>query len=231
MTSFVQQQVPKDATSGGRSVPVRSQRKRAQPRESARTCIGCRQSDSRENLIRLVATPDASIAFDLSGGSFGRGAWVHPRAECLKKSAKGLSHAFRCPVVANPLQIHQCLITTAWRRAEALARAARRAGYLIIGADSGSKAWSSAKVALAIVADDARAAATVPWVRAAQEAGRTIVGPPKAMLGHWCGQDQVAVVAITDSGLAKAMARATAIAQMPIPTQCSLDAERGTEVG
>jgi predicted RNA-binding protein YlxR (DUF448 family) len=187
--------------------------------------------DGPENLLRLVATPAAQIAFDLAGGSFGRGGWVHPRSECLAKSVKSLGYALRAPITVSAQEIHQCLVAAAWRRAEGLARAAKRSGHLVAGADAGAVVWKSGKVAVVIVAEDARAAALVPWVRDAQVSGRAIVGPPKSTLGCWWGQEQVAVAAITDSGLAKALARAVAIAQIPDPTVRSREAESVTEVG
>jgi len=196
-----------------------------------RTCIGCRCLDERDNLLRFVATPSGKIAFDLAGSSFGRGAWVHPRMACLTKSIRGLSHALRTTIVITIPEIHQSLVAAAWRRAESLSRAAQRAGLLTTGTEAGANVWKAGRVAVAIVAEDARAAAVVPWVCEAQIAGRTIVGPPKSVLGRWWGQEQVAVAAITDTGLAKAIARAIAIAQIPDPTASSREADIGTEVG
>ncbi len=221
----------KDGKSWGRGLSARSPRQHPPLRITTRTCVGCRRLDIPDNLLRLVATPVSKVAFDLAGGSFGRGAWVHPRDECLARSVRGLSHALRSPIAISLPEIYQCLIAAAWRRAESLGRAAKRAGHLIIGADAGAIVWKSGKVAIAIVAEDARAATAVPWVRDAQDAGRTVVGPPKSILGNWWGHEQVAIAAITDSGLAKALARAIVIAQMPDPTPSSREAERGTEVG
>ena len=231
MTSSGQLQPPNRAMSRHRVLSAQSQCERHVVSPSARTCIGCRQLDSRENLLRLVVTPDHSIAFDLAGGAFGRGAWVHPRPACLVRSVKGLSRALRTPIAASVNDVHQRLVTAALRRAEALARAAKRAGHVVAGAEAAANVWASGRVQLAIVAVDARASASLPWVLAAQAAGRVIPGPPKSILGHWWGQEQVAVAAITDSGLAKAIARAIAMAQMPDPTQVGREVERGTEVG
>lgn len=231
MTSSGQLQPTSRAKSWCRGLSAQSQPKRRVVSQTARTCIGCRRLDRPENLLRLVVAPDQTIVFDLAGGAFGRGAWVHPRPECLAKSVKGLARAFRSPVASSIDDVHKCLVMTAWRRAEALARAAKRAGHLVAGAEAGASVWAARKVALAIVAEDARASATLPWVIAAQEAGRVIAGPPKSVLGHWWGQEQVAVAAITDLGLATAIARAIAMAQMPDPTQSRREVERGTEVG
>ena len=208
-----------------------ARRHRADRSAPARTCIGCRGLDNPENLLRLVATPDAKVAFDLAGGTFGRGAWVHPRPECLAKSVKALAHAFRSPFAVTARELHECLTGAAWRRAESLIRAAKRAGHLQVGSDAGATAWMAGKVSQVVLADDAQAALELPWVKAAQAAGKALVGPSKTTLGNWCGQEVVAVVALTDSGLAKAIARSVAIAQMRSPTESRRDSERGTEVG
>jgi predicted RNA-binding protein YlxR (DUF448 family) len=213
-----------------RGLSAHSSRHHSPVAATVRTCIGCRQSETRDNLLRLVATPDGRIAFDLAGGSFGRGAWVHARTDCLAKSVRGLGRALRAPITASLLEIYQGLLAAAWRRAESLTRSAKRAGHLLIGAEAGSLVWRTGKVAIAVVAEDARAGALVPWVRDALQAGCILFGPPKSILGKWCGHEQVAIAAITDSGLAKALARAIAIAQIPDPTLCR-EAERGTEVG
>lgn len=166
----------------------------------------------------MVATPDSSIVFDLAGGCFGRGAWVHPRSECVAKSVRGLGPALRAPVATSTSELHHCLVAAAWRRAEGLGRAAKRSGHLIIGGDAGAIVWKSGKVAAVIVAEDARAAALASWVSEAKESGRAIVGPSKSTLGCWWGQEQVAVAAVTDSGLARALVRAIAIAHIPDPS-------------
>ena len=214
-------------------------RKGSSPRQSrrhersaqTRTCIGCRGLDQQENLLRLVATSDGNVAFDLAGGTFGRGAWVHPRTECLVKSAKGLSHAFRANFAVTARELLESLVATAWRRTEALLRAAKRAGHLQVGADAGGNAWVSGKVTQVVLAEDARATFELSWVLAAQAAGKALVGPSKTTLGNWCGQDVVAVVALTDAGLAKAIARSMAVAQLHNPTEGCRESERGTEVG
>jgi uncharacterized protein len=54
-----------------------------------RTCIGCRQQKIKRELIRIVRTPDQQIVLDLTGKKPGRGAYICPLEECLKKAIKG----------------------------------------------------------------------------------------------------------------------------------------------
>ncbi|WP_375422853.1 YlxR family protein [uncultured Friedmanniella sp.] len=50
----------------------------ARPR---RTCVGCRTTADKDELVRLVARP--SVAVDLPQRASGRGAYLHPGPECL----------------------------------------------------------------------------------------------------------------------------------------------------
>ncbi|WP_084611830.1 YlxR family protein [Tomitella biformata] len=53
-----------------------------------RTCIGCRVRTLSSDLLRLVAVPGATSGFALAPDPArrlpGRGAWLHPNAECRK---------------------------------------------------------------------------------------------------------------------------------------------------
>ncbi len=64
-----------------------------------RTCIACRQSKPKKELIRVVKFND-EIKLDLTGKANGRGAYVCGDVECIKKLKKGkmLNRAFSCQV-------------------------------------------------------------------------------------------------------------------------------------
>ena len=61
-----------------------------------RMCVGCREMKSKQELIRIVKTPENEIVFDPTGKKNGRGAYICKKAECLQKAEKinALSHAF-----------------------------------------------------------------------------------------------------------------------------------------
>ena len=65
-----------------------------------RMCIGCREMKPKRELIRVVKTPENEIKLDKTGKLNGRGAYVCPNAECLKKLMKqnALSHTFSMKV-------------------------------------------------------------------------------------------------------------------------------------
>ena len=56
-----------------------------------RQCMGCRERTDKRNLIRVVRTPDGAVQLDFSGKLGGRGAYICPKAECLKKAQKASS--------------------------------------------------------------------------------------------------------------------------------------------
>ena len=53
-----------------------------------RQCMGCRERMDKKNLIRVVRTPEGNVQLDFSGKLNGRGAYICPKAECLKKAQR-----------------------------------------------------------------------------------------------------------------------------------------------
>ena len=65
-----------------------------------RKCIGCGERKKKTELIRIVRSPEGEISLDFTGRKPGRGAYLCPNAECLKKAekARALERAFSAPV-------------------------------------------------------------------------------------------------------------------------------------
>jgi len=65
-----------------------------------RQCLGCREMKPKRELIRVVRSPEGDISLDFKGKASGRGAYVCPDAQCLKKAvkAKALERAFSCQI-------------------------------------------------------------------------------------------------------------------------------------
>ena len=61
-----------------------------------RQCLGCREMFPNRELIRVVRSPEGEISLDFKGKAPGRGAYVCPNVDCLKKArkAKALERAF-----------------------------------------------------------------------------------------------------------------------------------------
>ena len=65
-----------------------------------RQCIGCRESKPKNELIRIIRTPENDICFDKTGRMNGRGAYICPSELCLDKAikSKGIERALNCEI-------------------------------------------------------------------------------------------------------------------------------------
>ena len=61
-----------------------------------RQCMGCREMKQKRELVRVVRSPEGEVSMDLTGRKPGRGAYICPDPDCLKKAikSKALSRAF-----------------------------------------------------------------------------------------------------------------------------------------
>ncbi len=68
-------------------------------RTKQRTCIECRKTDSKQEFIRIVRTPEGAIEYDPTGKANGRGAYLCSLA-CLEKAlqTRKLDRALRVSV-------------------------------------------------------------------------------------------------------------------------------------
>ena len=73
-----------------------------------RQCLGCREMKPKKERIRVVRSPEGDISLDFKGKASGRGAYVCPNSQCLKKSikAKALERAFSTQI---PPEIYEAL--------------------------------------------------------------------------------------------------------------------------
>ena len=73
-----------------------------------RQCLGCREMKNKKDLIRVVRSPEGTISLDFKGKLPGRGAYVCPDAECLKKARKtrAIERAFE---TAIPAEVYELL--------------------------------------------------------------------------------------------------------------------------
>jgi uncharacterized protein len=66
-----------------------------------RTCVACRQSEGKKELVRLVRLPGgAGVALDPTGKAAGRGAYLHASDECiaLALKKKALERSLKTPL-------------------------------------------------------------------------------------------------------------------------------------
>ena len=72
-----------------------------------RTCIACRQSKDKKDLVRLVYTKDGIVQVDLSAKKSGRGAYLCPKKDCWELGLKGnrLEYALRTKLSHHNRQV------------------------------------------------------------------------------------------------------------------------------
>ena len=73
-----------------------------------RQCIGCGESKNKKEMIRILKTPEGEFILDATGRKNGRGAYLCPSKECLRKAikGKGLERSFK---MASPREVYETL--------------------------------------------------------------------------------------------------------------------------
>ena len=74
-----------------------------------RQCMGCRERKAKRELIRVVRQPDGTVSLDFGGKMNGRGAYICPNPECLKKvqKSKALDRSLE---VTIPAEVYEHLV-------------------------------------------------------------------------------------------------------------------------
>jgi len=65
-----------------------------------RQCMGCRERKAKRDMIRVVRCTDGEVRLDFSGKLNGRGAYICPDSQCLKKAqkARSLERSLEVPI-------------------------------------------------------------------------------------------------------------------------------------
>ena len=65
-----------------------------------RMCTGCGEMKPKQELVRVVRSPEGEVGVDLTGKKPGRGAYICRSAECLQAARKKrrLERAFSCQI-------------------------------------------------------------------------------------------------------------------------------------
>ena len=73
-----------------------------------RQCVGCGEMKSKKDMIRVLRTVQGDILIDATGRKNGRGAYLCPSGECLRKAVKsrGLDRSFK---MAIPKEVYEAL--------------------------------------------------------------------------------------------------------------------------
>ena len=65
-----------------------------------RKCTGCGDMKPKQELVRVVKSPEGEISLDLTGRKPGRGAYICRQLSCLQaaRKARRLEKAFSCAI-------------------------------------------------------------------------------------------------------------------------------------
>ena len=74
-----------------------------------RQCMGCRERKSKREMIRVVRGTDGTVHLDFGGKAPGRGAYLGPNPECLKKAMKANSLG-RALEIEIPQSVYDALL-------------------------------------------------------------------------------------------------------------------------
>ena len=68
-----------------------------------RQCMGCRERKAKREMIRVVRGTDGNVSLDFGGKMNGRGAYICPNPECLKKAqrSKALERSLEVEIPAE----------------------------------------------------------------------------------------------------------------------------------
>ena len=174
----------------------------------ARLCVGCRQHDEREELLRLVLAGDPPrIVPDVARGARGRGVSVHATRKCLQLAVRSgaLGRGLRAPLQVDAAELAAWAAGQYERRLAGLLGAAHRTGAASIGSERVRDAIAQRKVELLLLANDAGEGQQDLQRSLERLGGRCAVYGDKASLGRLFARELVAVVAITDAALADAV--------------------------
>lgn len=187
-----------------------SERPKSDRRAPTRTCVGCGSRDDAGEMVRLVVA-EGTVAFDLAGGAFGRGAHVHARPACLAKAPRGLSRAFRRDAGLDAMELGRLLRAACDRRTAGLLLAARRLRAIATGTDASLDALRGG-APLAVVAVDAGTVVSTREVGRAVAEGRAVAWSTKDELGALLGAESVAICAVRHAGIAAELKKVRAAA-------------------
>ena len=73
-----------------------------------RRCVGCQEMKEKKEMLRVIRTQEGEFLLDATGKKNGRGAYICPSGECLRKAVRnrGLERSFRQPI---PAEVYEAL--------------------------------------------------------------------------------------------------------------------------
>lgn len=178
-----------------------TQGRRDSPRGPRRTCVSCREEADRDDLVRLVLSPDQALVVDYRARLPGRGAWLHPRKACVERLTQRpgmLRRALGAQPDVGTLEA-DLRARVLGATLDGLSQAAA-AGALVGGRDLLEKALAEGRVLEVVIASDA-APRTIEGLRRAADAEVPFIPVPlgREELGRRVGRGARAALGVLGS--------------------------------
>ena len=165
-----------------------------------RTCVACREEADRDELVRLVLSPDGEVVVDYRAKLPGRGAWVHPTRACVGTLERQPGRLER-PLggkIAKAALLEQLMARTREALLDGLSMAAA-AGALIGGHDVLEQALREQRVDEVVIAEDASPRTVDDLRRIAPDVPFTVLPIGRDALGERVGRGARAALGVTPS--------------------------------
>jgi len=171
-----------------------------------RTCIGCRRTFKKDEVVRLIAGPEG-IIIDYREKLPGRAAYVCPRAECIQTAVikDNLSRALHVKMRApSAPELIEHLTGNIKEKIRSLIAMAAKAGMLAAGYSAVDDASSKGRLAMLLYAEDlsdgTKESITIPDATIPRATLFT-----RDILGGLLNRELIGVIGIMDKGFARAI--------------------------
>ncbi len=180
-------------------------------RKPERTCIGCRNAFTKDEIIRIVGSPSGAV-LDYREKLPGRAAYVCPRRQCIEKAFTNnlLSRALKLRVTSpQPAEFITLLQFAIKEKIRALIAIAVKAGKVAAGYSAVDDALGKDRVAMVLFAEDI-ANGTREKIDLQQKPNvRNATLFTRDELGRILNRELIGVIAFEDKGFADAVWRET----------------------
>ena len=175
--------------------------------EPLRTCIGCRGTFPKDQVVRIVAGPEGAV-LDYREKLPSRAAYVCPSRECIEKalSRDNLSRALKQRVkMPAPAQFISVLLQSITEKIRSLTVMAAKAGRIAAGYSAVQDAAEKGRVEMLIHATDLSEGTREKLEHKGGTDFREATLFTRDELGKILNRELVGVIAFTDKGLAEAV--------------------------
>jgi predicted RNA-binding protein YlxR (DUF448 family)/ribosomal protein L30E len=172
--------------------------------EPQRSCLGCRETKDKRELLRFVLAPDASVVPDPQNKLPGRGAYTCYRRDCLIAAVgkRQFARAFKGEAKTGSAEaMVESLRVLLLERIASYISLANKAGKVISGSDKILDGFRKGTPELLVLATDISPDSAEKFIAVARKAGvETHYVLTKDRLGALLGKDLRSAAAIVQSG-------------------------------